>query len=104
MVKRTSHGALPHARVVHRVGGEWRFNGDAARAHDAQFYEMRATRPRTPLLKVFVNSLSDLFYEPIVGAGWTAEVYYEMRVCNWIHLPSADQAAGSCRRLLRRAP
>src|SRR4051812_7368480 len=38
---------------------------------------------RTPLLKVFVNSLSDLFYEPIVGAGWTAEVYYEMRVCNW---------------------
>lgn len=84
MVHRTSHGALPHGRVIQTVGDEVKWTGEVVRNDDAIFYKMRATKPRRGRpRRVFVNSLSDLFHEQAIAEGLTAEVYYEMRVCRW---------------------
>ena len=76
MVHRTSHGTLPHGRVVHQTGDEVKWTGEVIRNTDAIFYAMRATKPRRGRsLRVFVNSLSDVFHEQAITEGLTTEVY-----------------------------
>jgi protein gp37 len=80
MIVRTTRGDSPYASVVRTVGGEPRWTGVVRRNTDARFYLPRRLRPRTPPLKIFVNSMSDVFHEEAAASGLTTDIFHEMRM------------------------
>ena len=76
----------PYADVVHEVDGEARWTGTIRRASDTAFGKMRkflrhaerAARGETQRMRVFVNSMSDLFHPDAVASGLTRAVFDEL--------------------------
>ncbi len=76
----------PYAAVVHEVGGEAWWTGEVVRNTDAAFRKLRrfrhhadqAERGEVPRLRIFVNSMSDLFHERAVDSGLTRAAVDEM--------------------------
>lgn len=87
-VHRTSKGYLPHGQVIRRrADGAWVWKGGTVILNAPNIlYSMRATRPLRPRkrpLRVFVNSLSDVFHARAIEQRFTDLIYREMRACRW---------------------
>ena len=99
MVVRTTRGAAPCAQVVRTAGGEPRWNGDVACNTDQRWYSLRALPRRDPPLRVFINSMGDLFHERAVATGLTAAAFGEIRIAR--HLTCRRCWTGGCTRSTR---